>query len=408
MLTPIWLTPLALGTLLGGALALGGSYVLRRRRENKRRGQLDRSPSDFKRLFDIVPCYITVQGRDFRIMESNQTFRRDFGDCHGQKCFSAFKSRDDICPECPVEKTFSDGEIHSSEEIVRTSDGGVAEMIVYSMPVHDEEGHISAVMEVSTNITEVKRLQRQLVLMGLAVAGMAHRTKNILMGLEGGIFVVNEGFATKDNAAVEEGWRMVDRNVHRISRVVKDLLACAKKREPELEEGVSPGQVVSEVHELFKERMGTENIQLCLDRQDAGYVGTFDTEGIRSVALNLIANALDACRFDTSGSTKEHRITLRCVVNEAGTLSIEVADNGGGIPDELTDQVFKSFFSTKGTEGTGLGLLVVQKVAEENRGTVTFSSKEGEGTVFTVTLPDAARKAPGATPLRPGPSAPPP
>jgi signal transduction histidine kinase len=49
--------------------------------------------------------------------------------------------------------------------------------------------------------------------------------------------------------------------------------------------------------------------------------------------------------------------------------------------------VFHEFFSSKGTEGTGIGLLVVQKVAEEHGGTVSFASRPGEGTVFTVTIP---------------------
>ena len=74
-----------------------------------------------------------------------------------------------------------------------TSDGGQANVVVYSMPIRDQHGEIEAVMEVSANITEVKRLQHQLAMMGLAVAGMAHRIKNILMGLEGGVYIINDG-----------------------------------------------------------------------------------------------------------------------------------------------------------------------------------------------------------------------
>jgi len=65
---------------------------------------------------------------------------------------------------------------------------------------------------------------------------------------------------------------------------------------------------------------------------------------------------------------------------------IRVSDNGAGIPEEHLHRVFKGFFSTKGTEGTGLGLLVVQKVTEEHGGNVTFSSRPGKGTTFTVVL----------------------
>ena len=75
----------------------------------------------------------------------------------------------------------------------------------------NDAGAISAVMEVFTDITEVKALERQLTLMGRAVAGMAHRVKNILMGLEGGIFVVNTGLESDDREAIDEGCRRLAR-----------------------------------------------------------------------------------------------------------------------------------------------------------------------------------------------------
>ena len=70
-----------------------------------------------------------------------------------------------------------------------------------------------------------------------------------------------------------------------------------------------------------------------------------------------------------------------------GSTIVEVSDNGSGIPKDVHDKVFKGFFSTKGTEGTGLGLLVVQKVIDEHGGTVSFESEEGRGTRFTAEFP---------------------
>ncbi len=117
--------------------------------------ELDRSRGDFERLFDLVPCYISIQDRDFRVVETNEAFRRDFGEQSGSRCYQAYKSRDTVCPGCPVEKTLVDGEVHTSEELVVTRDGRQANVMVYSMPIHDRHGEIEAVMEVSANITEV-------------------------------------------------------------------------------------------------------------------------------------------------------------------------------------------------------------------------------------------------------------
>ena len=353
------------------------------------RSELDHERQAFQNLFDIVPCYISIQDRGYHIEQTNRLFREHFGDGIGSLCYEVIKGRDAICPDCPVERTFADGKVHSSEESA-TAGGETSHMIVQSMPVHDDQGEVRAVMRVSTDITEVKKLKHRLSLMGLAVAGMAHRIKNILMGLEGGIFVVNTGFEMEEPETVNEGWGMVERNVAKISRTVKDLLYCSKRHEAGFQDDVSPSEIIREVYELFRPRADKEGFELALELPDTSYRGTFDPDGLQKLATNLTSNALDACLFDPTAGEKQHIISMRCSHNSHDDTEIEVSDNGAGIPDDVHHKVFENFFSTKGTEGTGLGLLVVQKVAEEHGGTVSFDSREGQGTTFRVVLP--ARK----------------
>jgi signal transduction histidine kinase len=101
----------------------------------------------------------------------------------------------------------------------------------------------------------------------------------------------------------------------------------------------------------------------------------------------LVSNAIDGCRFDLDETKDGHTITMRCELDDDGATVIEVEDDGGGIPEEFSQKVFEDFFSTKGTEGTGVGLLVVQKVAQEHGGNVNFSSAPGKGTKFRITIP---------------------
>jgi signal transduction histidine kinase len=371
--------PLALSLAVGALLTLGAAGLFHRRRPAM-------SPAVL-RYRDLMPVYMSVQDRSYRILEANEPFHRDFGERIGERCYHAYKGRDTICPSCPVEKTFVDGQVHSSEEVVVTSDGRQASMLVHSVPIVDEKGYITSVMEVSTNITEVKHLQRQLALMGLAVAGTAHRIKNILMGLEGGIFVVNTGFETQDQTTIGEGWEMVERNVANVSRIVKDLLYCSKEHVPRFQEGVSPCAAVREAHALFSARAESEHIALRLEIAEEVKPGRYDPEALLNLVTNLLTNALDACRFDPDEGKAGHAITLRCAPGEGDAVVIEVSDDGMGIPDDASHRVFENFFSTKGTEGTGLGLLVVQKVAEEHGGTVSFTSRPGQGTTFRVVLP---------------------
>ncbi len=353
--------------------------------------EIDQRKQHFKELFEIVPCYISIQNREYRIEETNALFKQDFGEREDVHCYAAYKGREDICPGCPVQKSFADGEIHSSEETVITRDGREAQMMVHSMPIRDKQGEITSVMEVSTNITKLKRLQHQLAMMGLAVAEMAHRLKNILMGLEGGIFVVNTGFEDNDNETVKEGWGMVERNVTTISRIVKDLLFCSKERRPEYQDDISLAGLLEEITQNYRPSVEADGIKLVLELDPKVGRGRFDPAGIHNLVENLLTNAIDACRFDPAPG-KQHAIKLRCTRQpDADEVLIEISDNGAGIPDKMSDKVFKGFFSTKGTAGTGLGLLVVEKVAREHGGSVTYTSKPGEGTTFKVLLSTGPR-----------------
>lgn len=388
------LPPETLGFGLFAVLSLIGLNVLRQRRRSSRRypiatlrRELDQTRRSYRQLFSAVPCFICVLDREHRILEANDLYRRAFGASDRSLCYEVCKQRRTPCLNCLVDKTFEDGAVRSSEETLVTREGRRVSAVVYTQPVFDDHGNISSVMEVFTDITEVKRLQRQLALTGRAVASMAHRVKNILMGLEGGIFVVNTGLETEDRPAIDEGWEMVQRNVGLVSRIVRDLLYCSKDREPEFRPGVDPREVVREVERLFTSRVAGEGIRLRLEIDEANVTGTFDPDGLHNLLCNLVANAIDACRFDPAPEKDGHRITLRCRPEGDGGVVLEVEDDGAGIPEELNGKVFEDFFSSKGTEGTGIGLLVVQKVAEEHGGRVSFTSSPGEGTTFTVVLP---------------------
>ena len=86
-------------------------------------------------IFDAMPGYLTVQDRNLRIIEANENFRRDFGDYDGRYCYQVYKHRPEKCEDCPVERTFHDGQNHRSEEIVKTLDGKEVNVIVYTTPI---------------------------------------------------------------------------------------------------------------------------------------------------------------------------------------------------------------------------------------------------------------------------------
>ena len=74
-------------------------------------------------VIDLLPCYISIQDREFRILYVNKKFKRDFGDAAGRLCHTVYKGSREICPNCPVRKTFQDRHIHITEETVRQAPG---------------------------------------------------------------------------------------------------------------------------------------------------------------------------------------------------------------------------------------------------------------------------------------------
>ncbi len=338
----------------------------------------------FEQLFNIVPCYISIQDREFNVLQSNETFKAAFGVGQGKSCYRVYKGAEEPCPNCPVEKTFQDGEVHSSEEMVVTADGREANVIVYASPIKDASGQVVAVMEMSTDITEVKDLQRELIMMGQSVATMAHSIKNILMGLEGGVFVVSTALEEKNDELLNQGWDMVNRNVAKVSHIVKGLLYCSKQRTPQFRR-VDPNRIARETYELFRERAREDEVELRLDLADPLPEADLDPDSIHDLLSNLLSNAIDACKFDQAKET--HWTAIRTFSGDPGHIVLEVSDNGPGIPKELHQRIFEGFYSTKGNKGTGLGLQITRKIVQEHNGNMEVDTEPDRGTTFRITLP---------------------
>lgn len=346
--------------------------------------RLHDSLARFNTLFDQVPCFISVQDRDFNVVEANELFKENFAGKLGGHCYEIYKRRDTRCETCPVAQTFEDGEVHSSEEVVFDDRGNRINVIVYTSPIRDSRGNVVQVMEVSTDITVVRQLQDRLVNLGQLVAGIAHSIKNVLEGLRGGVYIVNKGFRDDNPDGVKTGWEMVERNVGRVSNMIMDMLYCAKDRTPR-RLPLSMTGLMNEVAELYRQRAKDAGVELVMENGDGLPEIKADPKDVHALLANLVSNAIDACCSDESES-KKHQVRLQAGQKD-GHLVISVSDNGVGMDPDTQSKLFNLFFSTKGTFGTGLGLLVAHKVATEHGGTIAVESSPGQGSTFTVRLP---------------------
>jgi len=115
-------------------------------------------------LFELVPCIITVQDRNYQLISYNREFSENFDARPGEYCFKAYKGRSEKCAVCPVEKTFADGRSHWSEETGFNKDGDRVHWVVKTAPITNAKGEIVAAMEMCVDITPMKELEEKLKL----------------------------------------------------------------------------------------------------------------------------------------------------------------------------------------------------------------------------------------------------
>jgi signal transduction histidine kinase len=337
----------------------------------------------YRGIIDLLPCYLSIQDPSMNILFANENFRKDFGERVGIPCHLAYKGSDQICDACPVRESFDDKKIHISEETVQLSDGEIAQLVVYSVPVLDMLGNVEAVMEMSTNITKVKKLQKELTFLGQSIAVLSHDMKNMLEGVHGGSYVLEEGLKDGDIELASRGWDIVKRNIGEISNIAQNILYSSKKRDIECHE-VFPREIVMEVVDLFREKAANMGIKLKYFSDPALPSVNLDPASMRRVLSNLVWNGLEACKQDQSNDS--HSVTVRTGFHDRYCCMFEVEDNGIGMDEEQIGKIFEEFYSSKGSDGTGLGLFVADKIVREHGGRIEVLSSPGKGSTFRVIL----------------------
>lgn len=222
----------------------------------------------------------------------------------------------------------------------------------------------------------------RLAAIGQTVAMLSHHIKNILQGLRGGGFLIEQGIKQKDEEAIEKGWKMVERNQERIQQMVLDMLTFSKERTPDLSLG-QLNETVTDVVELMTRTASEQGIQLTTKLDPTLPPIKFDSEGIHRAILNLVTNAIDACAGRESSS-----ISVSTHWDAAfSRVDVSVKDNGPGIASSDWERIFRPFESTKGNRGTGLGLPATRKIAREHGGDVEVTSELERGSTFVLWLP---------------------
>jgi signal transduction histidine kinase len=351
---------------------------------NRLQEQLRTSQQRYQQLFDAVPCYITVQDQDFKLIEANRRFKADFGDRPGAFCYRAYKHRDHPCRDCPVARTFEDGRSHQTEMVVTSKSGEQYNLLIWTAPIADPAGRVSQVMEMATNITQMRQLQDHLSSLGFLISSISHSIKGMLTGLDGGIYLIDSGMNKDDGEKVEEGLDVVKLMAERIRTMVQNILFYAKQRELQLQ-AVDVLNFVEEIGLTVEHRFRAHAI--AFERRFDTPLGScrMDSGIMRSALISILENAIEATLDDTQ--KPDHHITFGAR-RENGRIVFDVIDDGIGMDRETREQLFTLFFSSKGHRGTGLGLFIANKIIQQHGGEIQVDSTPGQGTHFRVAVPE--------------------
>ncbi len=354
------------------------------RKYEKRLEDLYQAESLYRQLFDEVPCYISVQDRNFRLTATNRRFKRDFGDEVGSYCYVVYKHRDTPCQQCPVAATFEDGKSHSTEEIVTSKSGKQYNVMTWTAPIRDASGQITQVMEMSTNITQIRQLQSHLVSLGLMLGSMSHGVKGMLTALDGGIYQLETGLARNDKERVNRAFENVKLMVDRIRKMVLEILYYAKSRELRYKQ-VDVRELTSNVVENARAMADKNGIEMDVN-VDSG-LGSIevDQNWVQAALINFIENAVDACIYDRS--KRQHKVSFNVKDGGKDRICFIVEDNGIGIDQETREKMFTLFFTSKGSQGTGLGLFIANRVISNHGGFIKVESQLQQGSRFEIWLP---------------------
>ena len=129
------------------------------KKTDQKQEDLNKKRDEYQILFELAPCYITVQDKNLRLIRYNREFADKFFPQTGDYCYQAYKGRSERCKVCPVLKTFEDGKPHSSEETGVSKDGTKTYWVVRSAPIKNADGEVVAAMEMSLDMTQMKFLE---------------------------------------------------------------------------------------------------------------------------------------------------------------------------------------------------------------------------------------------------------
>ncbi|MEK8132172.1 ATP-binding protein [Paenibacillus filicis] len=282
-----------------------------------------------------------------------------------------------------IKQTYLHEAIRGHEVRSRLCDHESGTYVISAYPLYTSEGVFDGAVSIITDITELARLRKEvghmegLSLVGRMAASITHEIRNPMAVIRGFVQLMRE----RPGAASEVYLAVIQEELDRANGIIDDFLSLAQNRVVERKD-TDLHLLLNKLQPLFMAEANMRGHTLHYRLADSLTLLSLNEKEMKQLLLNLVRNGMEA--MEQSGVlTVETRETPDAV-------EVLIGDTGPGMSEEVREQLFKPFFTTK-QGGTGLGLAVCCSIAERHEGTIRVESEPGAGTIFTVRFSKTAQ-----------------
>ena len=339
-------------------------------------------------IFNGVPHYLAMIDAAFTITDINQRLCDLYGlkreDVIDKHCSLDFSENERICNTKLVERCFKSAQIVTERDTRMEIVGKPYFFDMSAIPLFGSKGEVDYVVQYAVDITEKKALTEKLIqaeklaAVGQMSAHVAHEIRNPLTSILLHSELLEDELKGHDKN--EEGLelvRIIKEEIDRLSQITDEYLSYARLPRPK-KQLVNPETEVSTIVSMLLPELKRRDIETAIVCPERLPNIRIDRGQFKQLLINLIKNAEDAM---PSGGSLE--ISLMGIKDNFLLL---VKDTGYGIPPEITRRIFDPYFTTK-DNGTGLGLALVQYIANAHDGWVDVESQRGTGSTFIFSVP---------------------
>ena len=368
---------------------------------------LRNAEQQFRTILDALDIQVLLMGLDHRIRWPNRKVCEAFGlareEIIGRFCYDLWSGQNSPCEECPVERAIATGDYQSEDrqqKIGKTWD-------IKACPVFDEQGKISSIVELRTDISDRVLLEEQffqaqkMEAIGRLAGGVAHDFNNMLSVILG--FAEMAKAKAPETGEFSEYLDQILQAGIKSADLVRQLLAFSRKQTvtPQI---VDCNRLLESSRKMLRRLVG-EDIDVRFKPAPDLWKVKLDPTQLDQVLVNLTVNARDAILgvgvlsiVTANVVLDEEYCRIHAYVHPGEYVLLEVSDTGCGMSKEVLAQIFEPFFTTKKRgQGTGLGMSTIYGIVKQNNGIINVYSEINHGTTIRIYFPRFAEDSSGSS-----------